>query len=194
MCGAAVESGDALGLVHSEGSTEKGGIVEIVGIGIATLTVQELTHIIAAVKFATVFERGDGHLLDVLHRQVDVFPVVTIVGVTVVFHLVCLIIRPAGIVHRHDKSAVDGSAHHRLAEGLRRIGLGRSDCLAVLVLKNIGELLRRFADGHDEHLIDLAEHADLGLVDGGLLTILLGHIPQLQTIFAQFRGDERTGF
>ena len=116
-----------------------------------------------------------------------------VVGVTVVFHLVSLIIWTAGIIHRHNESAIDRAAHHLLAEGLRCIGLGWSDSLAVLVLKGIGELLRRFADSHHEHLVDLAEHTRLGLVDGSLLTILLGHIPQLQTIFAQFRRDERTG-
>ena len=56
MCGTAVESGDALCLVHSESGAEEGSIVEIVGIGVATLTIQELTHIVTAVKLTPVFE------------------------------------------------------------------------------------------------------------------------------------------
>ena len=116
-----------------------------------------------------------------------------IVGMTVVFHLVGLIIRTTGIVHRHDEGVVDGTTHHLLTEGLRGVSLGRTNGLATLVLKGISELLGRFADGHHQHLVDLTEHTGLGLVDRGLLTLLLGHVAQLQTVFTQFRSNERTG-
>ena len=114
-----------------------------------------------------------------------------VVGVAVVFYLVGLVIRASRIVHRHDESAVDGASHHFLIERLGGVLLGRADSLAALRLKGIGELLRRFADSQRDHLVDLGEHPDLGLVDAGLLAVLLGHIAELKTILAEFRSNQR---
>ena len=49
MSGAAVEGGNTLGLVHAEGGAKERLIVEVLRVGIATLAIQELTHIVTAV-------------------------------------------------------------------------------------------------------------------------------------------------
>ena len=108
----------------------------------------------------------------------------------VVLHLVGLIIRTAGIVHRHDEGAVEGTSHNLLIERLGGVFPGRAQSLAVLVLEGVGELLWRFADGHDDHPVYLTQHAGLGLVDGVLLTVPLGHVAQLEAILTELRGNQ----
>ena len=64
----------------------------------------------------TSLEGVDSHLLDVVHGQVHVFPVMTIVGVTVQLYLVGLIVLAARVVHHHDEGAVELLTYHLFIE------------------------------------------------------------------------------
>ena len=187
MCGAAVESGDAVGLVHGERRAEECGIVVVVNVQITPLAVELLAYIIAGVHLRRVFQRGDGHSGNLLHRQVDVFPVVSVIRVAVIFNFVSLVVRAARVVHSHDESPVDRTAHGLLVEFLRRIGLCRACLFPVLVLEGIRETLHRLAQRECQDMVDAGKHLRLACLDG-CLRLLSGHHPaQLQSVFPQLR-------
>ena len=104
---------------------------------------------------------------------------------TVVFHLIGLVIGPAGIIHHHDESAVNRSAHYLVIECLRGVGLGSTERTAILILEGIGELLGRLAYRHRNHLIDLTEHTGLCLIDSSLFLAFGYHLAQLEPILTE---------
>ena len=77
------EGADAVGLRHGEGRVEEIAVVEVVERQDARLAIVELAHIAGVVHARAVLDRGDGHLLDFVHRQIDVRPVVAVVGVAI---------------------------------------------------------------------------------------------------------------
>ena len=162
MCAAAVESLDALLLIHAKGRTEQASVVEVVDVGNAHATIQELVHVATEVHLAAVLQRGDGDALQLLDGNVDVEPVVSVIDVAVVVDFIYLIIWAAGIVHQHDVVLVEVLASVdavSLEELLRRVA-------AAL----ISELCRRHAVSHHEHPIDGAE-----LLHFECLELLLAH-------------------
>ena len=112
----------------------------------------------------------------------------------VVFHLVCLVIGTAGIVHHHHESAVQTLAHHLLIERLRRVGLGFGHGLAVLVAESIFELLHGFAQDKGEHPVNLRQHLGLRLHEGIGRRAFLHHVAQLQRLFAELALDNGAHF
>ena len=56
MCATAVEGLDALFLVHTEGGTQKASVVEVVDVGNAYVTVQELAYIAAELHLAAILQ------------------------------------------------------------------------------------------------------------------------------------------
>ena len=106
---------------------------------------------------------------------------------TVVLHLVGLEILTTRVVHHHDESAVDGSAHHFLIERQRGVLLRLAERTAVLILEGIGERLRGCTQRQFEHAVDLCQHVGLGLGDIGRLLLLGHHIAQLEAELAQLR-------
>ena len=61
----AVEGGDALCLVHTEGHAEERLIVVVLRVGIAALAVKHLPYVVGAVELPSVLDRRDGEFLDV---------------------------------------------------------------------------------------------------------------------------------
>ena len=190
MGGAAVEGTDTLCLGHTEGGAKQGAIVIVLQIGIPAFPVQLFAYVIAGIEFPAVFQRGDGKLLDVVHRQVEVFPVMSVVGMTVILHLESLIVRTTGVVHHHDKRTVQLAAHRLLVERLRGVFLRLCQLLAVLVLKGISELLHGFSYGQAEHLVYLCQRLRLGLLDIRRFLAVSHHLTQLQTVLTQLRLDD----
>ena len=191
MRGAAVEGADALGLAHGECGLEERGIVEVLGVGIAALAVEHLSHVVRAVELVPRLQRADGQLLDVVHGQVHILPVLSVLRMAVQLHLVCLIVVASWVVHHHDEGAVELLAVHHLLIERHGCELARlAHLLALGIAEGIGEMLGRCADDELQHVVDLAEHACLGLLQCGRLLAFLHHLAQLQSVFAQLRGDE----
>ena len=132
------------------------------------------------------FQRTDSHLFDVVHGQVDVFPVMAVVGVAVVFHLIGLVIVAARVVHHHDEAAVQFLAYHFLVERLRRELTGLADSLSLLVAEGIGKGLHGFANGELQHVVDLSQHARLGFLQRCAFLAFLHHLAQLKPELTQF--------
>ena len=116
MRGAAVVGEDALCLVHRELGVEEHGIVVVVKVCISACAVELLAHVVTAIEFTSVFQRSHGKLLDVVHGQVEINPVGSVLHVAVVFHFVGLVVVAARVVHHHDECAVEFFAHHFLIE------------------------------------------------------------------------------
>ena len=110
----------------------------------------------------------------------------SVVGMTVVFHLIGLIVRTARIVHRHDESAIERTTNYRLIERLGGIFLSRALGLAILILKGIGELLYWRTNGECEHTVDLPQHLGLGFLNILGTLALCHHIAQLESELTQF--------
>ena len=136
--GATVKGLDALSLVHCERITEKRSIVVVVECCDPLRAVKFTTHIARVIHHRIVLERCDSHLLDLIHGEVDVRPVLTIVSVAVIFDLIDLVVRTRRIIHQHHKLPTEVSTYKALVEGLRCIGLCR-DGLALLITKRIRE-------------------------------------------------------
>ena len=78
----------------------------------------------------------------------------SVVGMTVIFHLVRLVIRSAGIVHHHNKGVVKLFTHHFAEEGLRCIVLGLGYSLPVFIAEGISKLCNGFTEGKCKHAVD----------------------------------------
>ena len=87
-----------------------------------------------------------------------------IIGVAVILHFVCLMIRTAWVVHHHDEGAIYRSANSLLIEALWGITLCLALWLSVFVSKGIGEFLYRLSQSQTQHTIDSAEHFCLALL------------------------------
>ena len=111
----------------------------------------------------------------------------SVVGVSVILHFVSLVIRPARVVHHHDKRTVERSAHRSLIERLRCVGLCGTHGLAVFVAEGIGELPDRITQCQRKNVIDRAEHLGLAFLNVGRLLIVSDHTTQLQSKLAQLR-------
>ena len=108
-----------------------------------------------------------------------------VVGVTVVFHLVGLIVRASRVVHDHDERTVEGVSDDFLIKRLRGVLLRLAKGLAILVAESIGELRGRFAKCQHEHVIDGGQHLGLCLFQVGSLLTLCHHVAQLKTELTQ---------
>ena len=126
MCTAAVESLDALLLVHTEGSTQQVAIGVVLDVQITYGTVQELAHITTEIHLAAVLQAGNGGSLQVLDVQIQIQPVVTIIEVAVIVNLIYLVVGTTGVVHQHHIVGIQilAAAAHLLVELLRGVGLG----------------------------------------------------------------------
>ena len=138
----------------------------------------------------TILQRGDGELGYLLHRQVQILPVMTIVSVAVVLYLVCLVVRTAWIVHHHQEGTVQVLAYGFLIETLRSILLRLANLLAILVAESIGKFLYRFAESKTQHVINLTEHLVLASLDSCRLLTLSHHLAEFQTILAELAAYE----
>ena len=138
----------------------------------------------------TILQGSDGELRNLLHRQVQVLPVMTIVGVAVVLYLVCLVIRTAWVVHHHQEGTVEVLANSLLIETLRSIFLSLAYLLAILVAECIGKLLHRLTQSKAEHVINLGKHLCLTSLDSSRFLALGYHLAELETILAELAADE----
>ena len=138
----------------------------------------------------TVLQRGDGELGNLLHRQVQILPVMTIVSVAVVLYLVCLVVRTAWVVHHHQEGTVEILAYGFLIETLRSILLSLAYLLTVLVAESIGKFLYRFAESKTQHVINLTEHLVLASLDSCRFLALSHHFAEFQTILAELAAYE----
>ena len=90
---ATIKSLDTLSFVHCEGITEERSIVVVIKCCDPLRAVKLTTYIAGVIHHRIVLERCDSHLLDLIHGEVDVRPVLTIVSVTVIFDLIDLVVR-----------------------------------------------------------------------------------------------------
>ena len=187
MCGTTVEGAYSFCLVHTEGGAHQRSVVKVFGVAVSALAVEHLTHVIRAIQLTSVLKRSYSQLLNVVHRQIEVFPVVSVVGMAVELHLIGLVVRTSWVVHHHDESAVELVAHHLLEEFLRGICLGFSHSLSILVAMGVGELRGRFADGEGEHAIYRCEHLGLSLLDVSSFLAFSHHLAQYQSVLPQSR-------
>ena len=186
VCRTAVECGDAVSLVHWECCREERTVVEVVDVAVSALAVEELAHVVRAVHLLAVLQRCDGEVGNLVHRQVEILPVVSVVCVAVEVHLVSLVVFAARVVHYHDECAVESLlAGQFLEERLRSVFLGLQR-LAVLVFESECELCHRLAESEFQHVVDSAEHVGLLCLDSLLGFLLSHHLAQLQSVFAQF--------
>ena len=185
VCRATVKGVDALGLVHTKGGREERSIVEVFGVEVSACAVELLTHIIRAIHLAAIFQRGNGQLCYLLHGQVQIFPVLTVVGVAVIFHLVGFVIGVAWVVHHHDEGALKLSAHSGIIKLLRGIGLGFAHHLAVFVAESIGKLFHGLAQRYRQHVVDGAQHLCLAVGNGCRLLAVGHHLTQFEAELAQ---------
>ena len=191
MCRTRVVCRDALSLCHRECGVEERTVVIVLCIEIAQLAVELLAYVVRRIHLLAVLERSDGEVGDVLHREVEVLPVLSVVDVTVILHLVCLVIRTARVVHHHDECAFEWTANGVVVE-LLRCELARfADRLAFLVAELVCKFLHRLTHCHGEHAINGAEHLCLAVLDGLLLLSVSHHLAELQTILAELGRDER---
>jgi spermidine synthase len=56
------------------------------------ITIKVLAHVAGEVHHGAVLDGGDGNLLDAVDRQIEVAPVVPVVGVTVEIYFIYLVI------------------------------------------------------------------------------------------------------
>ena len=138
----------------------------------------------------TVLQRGDGELGNLLHRQVQILPVMAIVSVAVVFYLVCLVVRTAWIVHHHQEGTVQVLAYGFLIETLRSILFSLANLLAILVAESIGKFLYRFSESKTQRVLNLTEHLVLASLDSCRLLTLSHHLAEFQTILAKLAAYE----
>ena len=138
----------------------------------------------------TILQGSDGELRNLLHRQVQVLPVMTIVGMTVVFYLVCLVIRTAWVVHHHDEGAVEILTNRLLIETLRSILLSLTNLLAILITESISEFLYRLAQSKAEHAINLSQHFGLTSLNSSSFLSLSYHLAEFQTILTELAADK----
>ena len=185
-----VEGGYALSLVHGERSVEQRSVVKVVEVGIAALAIKLLSDVIGGVHLATILEGCNGKGLDVLHREVEILPVVPVVGVAVVLHLVGLVVVVTGVVHHHDESAVQGATDGLLIELTRGVFAGCGHSLALLVAEGVGELLDGLAKGNDQHMVYLAEHLGLALLDILLFLSVSQHLAQFEPLLTELGLDD----
>ena len=85
------------------------------------------------------FKRCNGHFVYLFHGKVQITPVMSVVGVAVVFHFVHLIISVSWIVHHHNDVVVKRTAHRFVVKLFRRIGLNGRNSFAFLVLESVFE-------------------------------------------------------
>ena len=142
---ATIEGLDALSLIHIEGIAEERSVIIVIKSSDTLRAIQLTADVAGVVHHRIVLERSDSHLLDLVHGEVDIRPVLPIVGVTVVLDLIDLVVRTRGVIHQHNELATEVSTDEALIEGLRRIGLGR-DRLAVLILQCVREGSRGHAE------------------------------------------------
>ena len=185
-----VEGTDALGLGHTESGIKERCIVVVFQISETTFAVELLAHIITAIELAPVFQRRNSQLLDIIHRQVQVFPVMTVVGMTIILHLVGLVVRTARVVHHHDKRTVQLPTDSLFIERFRGVTLRLCQLFAVLILEGISELLHRLAQGETQHLVNLSQRFSLSLLNISSFLTLSHHLTQLETILTELRFDD----
>ncbi len=99
MGGAAVERAYAVGLIHAEVHAEQGFIVVIARIEDATFAVEVFVDVAGEIHHVAPFDAGDGHLLDILHWEIDEGPVAAIVDVAVEVDLIKLVEFAGRVVH-----------------------------------------------------------------------------------------------
>ena len=184
------EGADAVGLRHGEGRVEEIAVVKVVEREDARLAIVELAHVARVVHAGAVLDRGDGHLLDLVHRQIDVRPVVAVVGVAIEIDGVGFVIGARGVVHEHDV-AREVATHEAIVERARGVALGAHG-LAVLVAQRPGEFCRGRAEAGGEDAVDGRELARLALLE--LRVALTGSVglAQFEPVFAELEG-EHTG-
>ena len=192
VCRTRIECSDTVGLVHRECGREERCVVVVLSIRESTLTVKLLAYVVRRIHLLAVLERSDSQLCNLIHRQVEVLPVGSVVHVAVVLYLVCLVIRTTRVVHHHDECALNRVAHYLVVERLRCEAARLAYGTTVLVAELVCEFLHRLAICHREHTIDGREH--LGLAVGNGLWLLAGshHAMQLKSILAKLRREQRT--
>ena len=140
----AIEALDTLGLVHREVVAQEGGIVVVIERGDALRAVELTAYVAGVVHHRIVLERGNGHLLDLLHGEVDVGPVAPVVGVAVEVDLVGLVVGTRGVVHNHHVPVAEITPNKLLIEALRCV-LFCTDSLTLSIAKRVGKLRRRLS-------------------------------------------------
>ena len=161
MGAAAVEALDALFLVHAERRAEETAVVVVVQVERTFLGIQELTHVATEVHHGAVFQAGNGHFFDVLDRQIDVQPIVSVVSVTVIINFIYLVERTRRVVHQHDVIGVQVfSAAYFLVETLGRVSLGLLGIFPV-DFRCPSKRSRRLSVGIDQHTVNRFHHVHL---------------------------------
>ena len=178
------EGGDAFGLRHREVGLEERGVVVVAQREHARLGVEELAHVAREVHHRGVLDRGDGHGLDFLHRQVDVRPLRAVVRVSVHVDGVGLVVGTGRVVHHHHEGVLQVLAHILFVEGEGRVLL-RAHGLALGVLHRPGELLHGFAEAGGEDAVDRGEHFRLAFLQGGGLLAGSHGLAQREAVFAE---------
>ena len=175
---------DALLLVHAEGNAHQGLVVEVVQVREALVAEEELADVAGEVEGRVVLDGGDGHLLDLVHREVQVHPVLAVVDVAVVIDLIDLVVLVARVVHDHDVVVLEVRADVLLVEGLRSVRLRVHD-IALGVGPGPGELGRGNAEAEREDAVDFLE---LGRLHR-LQVRALGGLAQTEAVLPQLVRD-----
>ena len=194
---------DALLLVHPEGDAHQGLVVVVVQVGEAFLPQEELVHVAGEVEGGVVLDGGDGHLLDLIHREVQIDPVLAVIDMAVVVDLIDLVVLATRVVHDHDVVLLEVLADVLVIEGLRGVFL-RGDHVALGIGPGPGELLRRETQAQDEDPVNLLEllhlhRLELRIQVGGCFLPLLAlelvqpgglrGLAQAQTVLAELESE-----
>ena len=181
----AVETLDALFLVHAECGAKQAAIIVVVQVKRTVFGVQELAHVAAEIHHRAVFQAGHGHLLDFFNRKVHIEPIVSVIRMAVVVDFIHLVVRPRRVVHQHDIIGIQVlSAAHFLVETLRGIGLGLFRVFPVH-FRCPCEGSRGFAVGIDQHAVNRFHQFHFLLFQFLFRSSLFGCCPQAHASFAQ---------
>ena len=130
MGGATVEALDTLRLGHIEGIAEERSVVVVIQSSDPLGAIKFTTDVTGVIHHRIISERGYRHLLDFLHGEVYIGPVLAVIGMAVEVNLIDLVVGAGGIVHEHYELIAHIRADEPLIEALWGVSLC-GDSLAI---------------------------------------------------------------
>ena len=175
MAATTIETLHTLLLVHTESCIEQTSIIIVFQVK-QSATIKELAYITTEIKHGAVLQAGNGHLLDILDRKIEIQPVMSVVSMTVEFNFIYFVERTGRIVHQHHIVLIQILATtHVLIEALRSVGF-RSLGIFAVFLRSPGKRLHRFAISQYEHAVDSLHLLHLFLLQIFLALSLSRHV------------------
>jgi len=101
--GATVEALDTLRLGHIKGIAEERSVVVVIQSCDPLGAIKLTTDVTGVIHHRIISERSYRHLLDFLHGEVYIGPVLAVIGMAVEVDLIDLVEGARGVIHQHDE-------------------------------------------------------------------------------------------